>query len=414
MGKITVNYKVNGEAWQKEVDKAFEKLNKKVKIDGFREGKAPRAIFEKKYGRQELYVEASDNLIHKEFHRIIDEKKLEPVVEPKVDLVKVDDEGLEVNYTFITDPEVKLGEYKNLGIKKDKVSVSKKEIEDSMNHLLNDYAELVSVSRKVKKGDTAIISFEGFKDGVAFPGGKGENYSLEIGSNSFIPGFEDGIIGMEKDEEKDLELTFPENYQAEDLKGKKVIFKVKVHDIKERKVPELNKEFFEDLNIPEVNSKESLEEMLKKEIEYRKQTEADNKFIDSLLKKACSNMEASIEDEIYEAEVDRMYNDLMERMKMQGVNEELYFAYTKTTKEDLRKNMMEEAKNRVESRYLLMAIAKAEKIDPKDEEALEELKNLALKYHATEEEIKEAFGSMDAIKFDLKMRKAINILKDNN
>ena len=253
--KVVENYKVEGTEWKEAVDKAFNKIIKKVKIDGFREGKAPRSVYEKKYGKNDLYIEASDELVHNQFHNLISTKKYVLAAEPKVELVKLDDDMMEVNYTFFLEPEVTLGKYKNLGIKKEVAKATKKEVEERILSMREKFAELVDAKGKVKKGNIAIIDFEGFKDGVAFEGGKGENYSLEIGSNTFIPGFEDGIIGMGVGEEKELELTFPDDY-VKDLAGAKVVFKVKVNEIKERVLPSLDEDFFKDLNIEGVNSVE--------------------------------------------------------------------------------------------------------------------------------------------------------------
>lgn len=413
MSKIVENYKVEGSLWKEALDKAFDKLNKKAKIDGFRPGKAPRSIYEKKYGKTDLYVEASDELVHQYYHKLIDEKNIIPVAEPQVNLVKLDDSGMEVNFTFFIKPEITLGKYKKLGIKKEKASVTKKEIETKINSMREKFADLVEIQTPIKNGNVAIIDFEGFKEGVPFPGGKGENYSLEIGSNTFIPGFEDGLIGMKKGEEKDLDLTFPKDYAA-DLAGAQVTFKVKVNEIKERVLPELNEEFLKDLNIPDVDTIEKLNKQIEEEILSQKNKEIDNKFLDEVLKKATDEMTAEIEDEIYEEEVNRMYHEFIERMKMQGINEELYFQYTNTTKEDLRKNMKEEATFRVRSRYLLEAIAKAENINPTEEEALKEAESLSTKYQMTKEELINAFGGIEVLIFDLQMRKTLEFLKENN
>lgn len=413
MSKIVENYKVEGSEWSNALDKAFNKINKKVKIDGFRQGKAPRNIYEKKYGKTDLYVEASDELVHQYYYKLIDEKNIIPVAEPQVNLVKLDDNGMEVNFTFFVKPEVTLGKYKNLGIKKEKATATKKEVETRINSMREKFADLVDVETEVKKGNIAVIDFEGFKDGVAFSGGKGENYSLEIGSNTFIPGFEDGIIGMKKGEEKDLDLTFPKDYAA-DLAGAKVTFHVKVNEIKQRVLPELNEEFLKDLNIPNVDTVEKLNKQIEEEILAEKNREIDNKFLDEVLKKATDEMTAEIEDEIYEEEVNRMYHEFVERMKMQGIDEELYFKYTNTKKEDLRKNMKEEATFRVRIRYLLESIAKAENISPTEEEALKEAESLAEKYQMTKEEIIKSFGGIEVLVFDLQMRKTLEFLKENN
>ena len=235
--KQVINFKAKKEKWEEAKEQAFTKLNKKSKIDGFRPGKAPRSIFERNYPGQ-IVMEAADILVDAEYRRIITKDKILPIIEPKIDIVKLTDDELEVNFTFVTEPEVKLGEYKILKVKKETVKVTKEEVNSKIDSLLKDYAELVvKETGKVETGDIAVIDFEGFLDDVAFEGGKGENYSLEIGSNTFIPGFEDGVIGMKKGETKELTLTFPEDYGMEDLAGKEVIFKVTVNEIKTRLVP---------------------------------------------------------------------------------------------------------------------------------------------------------------------------------
>ena len=412
--KKQVNYKVNGEEWKEAKDKAFNKLVKKVKIDGFREGKVPRNVFEKKYGTGDIISEAMEDLVQKKYGEVIITEKLIPVVEPKLEIVKADDEGFEVNMTFILDPEVTLGEYKGLKVKKDKVKVTKEEVDHEVSHILDRYAELVSKDGAVEEGDTAIIDFKGFKDGEAFEGGSAENYSLVIGSHSFIPGFEEGVIGMKKEENKDITLTFPEDYMAEDLRGKEVVFNVTVHDIKKRVIPELDEEFFKDLDMEGVNNKEELEKLVEEELITQKEADADNKFIEDLLEAATKNMTIDLDKEIVDAEVERMHKQFVKRLEMQGISEELYYAYAGVKKEDVTKQMAEEAEKRVKYRYLLEAITKEEKIKITDKEAKAELKKMSETYKTTEEEILKELGTLEVLKYDLAMQKAVEVLKENN
>lgn len=412
--KKQINYKVNGEQWEKAKDEAFTKISKKAKIDGFRKGKVPRNIYEKKFGTGDIISTAMEKLVDEKYKDVIVTEKLVPVVEPKLEIVKADDAGFEVNMTFILDPEVKLGQYKGLKVKKDKVKVSKEEIEHQIGHILDRYAELVSKDGAVEDGDTVIIDFKGFKDNTPFDGGTAENYSLEIGSHSFIPGFEEGVIGMKKGESKDIELTFPDDYMAKDLAGQKVVFNVVLHDIKKRVIPDLTEEFFKDLDMEGVSTKEELEKVVEEEIKTQKEKDAENKFIDSLLETAAKNMTIELDKEIIDAEIDRMYKQFVQRLQMQGVSEELYLAYSGVKKEDILKDMEKEAEARVKYRYMLEAIAKEEKINPTEEEAREELKRVAEMYKVSEEELLKEFGSLDVVKYDLSMRKAIEILKDNN
>ena len=409
--KKEVKYTVKGEEWDKAKDKAFNKLNKTHRIDGFRKGKASRSIFEKKFPG-EIVMEAANNLIDKKYVEIINDKEIIPVVEPKVNITKIDDEGLEATFTIVTEPEVKLGDYKDLPIKKDTVRVTKDEIKTRIDNLLKDYAELVvKEDGKVEDGDIAVIDFEGFKDDVAFDGGKGENYSLEIGSNSFIPGFEDGVKGMKKGESKDLKLTFPKDYGVADLAGADVVFKVTVNEIKKKVIPELDKDFFDDLGMDGVTDKDSLEAKIKEEIKSEKERSADNKYIDELLNAAVENMTCDIDDEIVEAEAKNMYNDVVQRMNMQGLTEEVYLQYADTTKEDIIENMKPEALKRLQNSYLLNAIIEKEKIEVSEEEAKKEIEEMAKTYNMTVEDIEKSIGGINAMLYDLKVRRAIDIMK---
>lgn len=409
--KKEVKYSVTGEEWGKAKDKAFNKLNSKRRVDGFRQGKAPRSIFEKKFPG-EITMEAANELIDQKYREIILDKELRPIVEPKVNITKLDDECLEVTFEVITEPVVKLGNYKNLDVKKETVKVAKKDVEERIDSLLKEYAELmVKDSGKVETGDVAVIDFEGFKDDVAFDGGKGENYSLEIGSNTFIPGFEDGVKGMKKGETKDLKLTFPEEYGAKDLAGQEVIFKVTVNEIKSKVIPELDKDFFEDLGMDGITNKEELEAKIKEDIKNEREKAAENKYIDELFKKAVSNMTCDIDDEIVKAEAEAMYNDLIERVKMQGLTEEIYLQYANTTKDDIVDHMKPDALKRLQNSYLLQAIIKEENIEATSEEAEKELEEMAKNYNMTVEDIKNSIGGIDAIIYDLKVRKVIELMK---
>ena len=410
--KKEVNYKVQKEEWEKAKDTAFKKISSKYSVDGFRPGKAPRHLFEKNYPGK-IVMEAADQLVDKEYKRLLLEEKIMPILEPKIDIVKLSDEELEVNYTFILEPTVKLGKYKDLGVKKAAAKATKEEVQAKIDELLKDYAELVvkDDKAKVEKGDVAIIDFEGFKDDVAFDGGKGENYSLEIGSNTFIPGFEDGIIGMKKGESKDLKLTFPKEYGVEDLAGKDVVFKVKVNEIKNKVIPELNKEFFEDLGMDNIKNEEDLRREMKKEIEDKKDRDAERKYNDDLLDKASENMEIDLEDELIDAETEAMYKDFMDNMAARGINEDLYLQYANTTKEDIMNHMKDEAVKRLKNTYLLDAIIKKEKIKATDKEVKEEIKKLAKQYNMTEEDVKSQIGGERAMTHEVEVRKALDIMK---
>lgn len=410
-----ITIKIEGKEWEDALDKAFEKANKKVKIDGFRQGKAPKEVFIKKYGEESLFMDAADLVLQPAYQKMLDENKdVEIVAQPEVALKSISKDGVEFVFTITTKPEVKLGKYKKLGVKKEKVEVTKEEIENALNETLNRYAENVVKDGKVENGDIAIIDFEGFKDGVAFEGGKGENYSLTIGSNTFIPGFEDQIIGMSKDEEKDINVTFPEDYHSEDLKGQKVVFKVKVNEIKTTKIPELDKDFFEDLAMEGIDSKESLEKQLEENIKAHKEQHAEDHYIDELLKKGIENMEVDIPEAMINEELDRMIRQYEENLKMQGLTLEQFYQFTNSDEAALKDEMKEEAEKRVASRLLLEAIKVEEKIEIADDEAKKEAEELAKKYNMEKDEFLKLFGGIEMVKYDMEMRRAIEILKENN
>ncbi|MBR2998018.1 MAG: trigger factor, partial [Bacilli bacterium] len=276
--------KIDGDTWKSAIDKVFLEKQKTVKVDGFRQGKVPRNIYEQKFGKESLFLDAANHVLNDAYVKMIEESKLIPVVQPSVDIKSISEDGVEFVFKVITKPEVKVKKYKGLKIKPEKVKVTDEEINHELGHLLERYTELVTKEKgKVENGDVAIIDFEGFKDGVAFDGGKGENYSLEIGSHSFIPGFEEGVIGMKALEEKDLNLKFPEDYGAKDLAGKEVVFKVKVNEIKEKKKRELDEDFFEDLGMEGIDSEEKLKAEIKASIQAQKEMDAENKYVDTLL-----------------------------------------------------------------------------------------------------------------------------------
>ena len=263
--------KIEGKEWTEAIDKAFAKKQKTVKVDGFRPGKVPRDIFEKRFGKESLFIDAADMVLQAAYVKAMEESKLVPVVQPAVDLKSLAEDGVEFVFKITTKPEVKVNKYKGLNIKPEKVEVTDEEVNHELGHLLERYTELVTKEEgTVENGDIAIIDFEGLKDDVAFDGGKGENYSLEIGSHTFIPGFEEQVIGMKVGEEKDLNLSFPEDYGAKDLAGAAVVFKVKVNEIKQKQARELDEDFFEDLAMEGVDSEETLKEEIKNSIQAQK------------------------------------------------------------------------------------------------------------------------------------------------
>lgn len=405
--------KIEGKAWSDALDKAFNTKKKDLKVDGFRKGNCPKDIYIKKFGIETLFMDAVDNCINDAYHKILDDNKLVPVCEPKVDIKNINADFVEFAFTVIERPEVKLGKYQKLGVKKEKVEVTDEEVEHELMHLKEKYADIVELdSGKVEKGFTAVINFSGVVDGKVLEGGTGENYPLEIGSNTFIPGFEDGLIGMEIGEEKVLKLKFPEEY-VENLKGKDVEFTVKVTGLKKRVLPEMNEDFFKDLGYENVKTEAELKAEIKKHLLEHKEVDAENKYIDELLRKASENIEVEINPEIIENEQNRMIDDYRNNLKMQGLSLEQYLQFTKSSIEDLKKQIEPEATSRVKIRYLLEEVSKKENVEVTDEEVKEEVNRISTAYNVPENEVIDMIGGEEIIKADLKMRKAVDIIKEN-
>ncbi len=410
----TIEITVKGEKWDNALDKAYKKKNKEVKIEGFRKGMAPKEIYLKKMGIESLYMDAIDNVMDYAYAEALKEAKTTPVVEPTLDIKTINKDEVTFAFTIISKPEVKLGEYKNLGLKKETAKVTKEEIDAEIVKLKEQLAEIVpKESGKVEKGNTAVIDFEGFVDGKSLEGGKGENYPLEIGSNTFIPGFEDGLIGMEIGETKELNLKFPDNY-VQDLKGKDVKFNITIREIKERIIPEVNEDFYKDLGFEDIKTEEEFNKEVKNVIKERKQAEIDDKFIEECLNAASNNMEVELNPEIIDDEVHRMIHQFEEQLKMQGIKLEDYSRITGMTHDKLHEQMEPEATKRVKYRYLLEAIADNEKIEFTDKEVEEKTKEMADNYGISPEELIKAYGSNDIVKYDMRMHKALEILKENN
>jgi len=407
-----IDIKIEGQEWKDALDKAFEKENSKAKIDGFRPGKAPKSVFLKNYGEAILFQSAGDLVIDKAYNKMIEENSdLEIVAQPEMELKSIDENAIEFTFILTLKPEVKLGKYKGLNVKKEKVKVTKEEVQESITQMRERYAELVEKEGKVENNDTAVIDFEGFKDGVAFEGGKGENYSLKIGSNTFIPGFEEQIIGMSKGEEKDINLTFPEDYHSEDLKGKDVVFKVKVNEIKTTIIPEIDEDFFADLGLEGINSLEALEKQVEENIKAHKEHHAEEDYFDALLEAAAKEVKIDIPEVMIKEELDRMVKQYEERLMMQGLNLEQFYKFTNSTEEDLKNQMKEEAVKRITYRLMLEEIAKVENIEITEKEAEEEATSMAEKYKMSKEDLIKNIGGLDMIMYDLKMKRAMEILK---
>lgn len=406
-----IEIKIENEAWEKALDASFEKKVKEIKVDGFRKGKCPRNIFEKKFGKESLYLEAADYVLPEAYESAVKKDNLIPIIEPKVDIKKIDENGITFLFTITTKPEVKISKYKDLGVKKAETKITKKEVDAEIEKLLDKYADIVVKDGKIENGDTAIIDFEGFIGDTPFEGGKGENYPLVIGSGSFIPGFEEQLIGLKSGEETDVKVKFPEDYHAEDLKGKDAVFKVKVHEVKTKEKPKMDKEFFLDLGFDNVNTEEELRDLVKVELEAQKDYENDNKYVDDLLEAVNKNTTVDVPEELVNEEIDRMIKQYEQNLQMQGVTLEMFYQFTNSDEQALRDQMREEALKRVQYRFILEEIAILEKIEISDEDADKEAEELSKKYNMTKEELLKQFGGIEMIKYNMQMEKAIDVLK---
>ena len=408
----TIKITVDGESWQNCLDKAYDKKKKDIKVDGFRKGAVPKDIYIKKVGVETLFMDACDIAINERYESTLKEANVTLACEPTVNIESVDKDSCVIEFTFISKPEVTLGAYTKLGVKREEVKVTKEEIEHEINHMKEHMAEVViKENGSIEEGNTAVIDFEGFVDGKKLEGGTGANYPLEIGSNTFIPGFESGLIGASVGETRELNLKFPENY-TEELKNKDVLFKVTVREIKERVMPEINKDFFEDLGIDGVDSIEKLEEHVKKDLEEHKKHEADDKYVDELLHIATDNMKVEINNEIIDSEIERMINQYRQELQMQGVSLEQYLSMTNTKLEDMKSMMKPQAIARIKTRYLLEAIIDEKKLVATKEEIEKEIKDSCDKYGIEKDEFLRYVGGEEGIKYELEMRKAIDIIKE--
>ena len=412
-GKLTVE--VDAGTFDRALDEAFKKVVKKVTVPGFRKGRVPRVIFEQRFGVESLYQDALDIVLPKAYTDAVEETGIEPVDQPEINVEQIG-KGQSLIFTaeVTVKPEVKLGEYKGLEVEKFDTEVTDEEVEEELKVLQKRYAELVvKEDRTAEKGDTVVIDFEGFVDGKPFDGGKAENYSLEIGSGTFIPGFEDQLIGLKSGDEKEIQVTFPEDYHAKELAGKEATFKIKVHEVKSLVLPELNDDFAVDVD-DEVETLDALKEKIKNRLKERKEHEAKHKTEDALLEKAAENAEMEIPAVMIDNEVERMLSDFEQQLRAQNLNLELYTQFTGKSKEDLKAEMRESAEKRVRVSLTLEAIVKAENIEVTEEEVEAEVQRMAEIYNLPVDQMKKILGSLDQVKMDLKMNKAIQLLVDTS
>ncbi len=362
--ELTVAFDVD--EWKETQKKALNKLAKKVKIDGFRPGKAPIAMVKARVSKGSILEEATDMILQANFVKILNDAKVEPLAQPALNINKVSEEELEVRILVPVKPEVELGEYKGLEVKKTRVTVTKKEIEEQLTNYQSQFAELsVKEDGNVADGDTAVIDFEGFIDGVAFEGGKGENYPLEIGSGSFVPGFEEQLVGMGVDKEEEIKITFPKDYGAVDLAGKEAVFKVTVHEIKEKHLPEIDDELAKDVNIDGVETLDQLKDHIKANIKTRKENENEQKFMDDIYDALIANSKVETSE--------ALLKEIEQNLQRQGLNFEVYEQFTGKNKDAIKEDVKPQAEKRVKINAILAAIIEEEKLVVSDEELETEL-----------------------------------------
>ncbi len=403
---------IDGAAFQDAIQKAYRKNVKRMNVPGFRKGHAPRSIIEKYYGEQVFYEDALNIVYPDAVESAVEEAGLELVGDKiDTDVTSIGKDGVELKITVTVKPEVELGEYKGLEAQRPSAEATDADVDAEMNRLAERNSRMVTVEdRPAEKDDIVVIDFEGFVDGVAFEGGKGESYSLTLGSGQFIPGFEDQVIGHKTDEEFEINVTFPEDYHAEQLKGKAAVFKVKLHEIKKRELPVMDDEFAKDVS--EFDTLAELREDTKKKIVERKEKEADNAVENQLIDKLIEGMKAEIPEVMFERRVDDNLRDFDYRLQSQGMNLDLYMQYTGSTAEDFRKNFRPQAERQVKVRLALEKIAELEKIVPTAEEIEAEYKRLAENYGVDVDRVKAAIPEKEVVK-DLSVSKAVDLVKES-
>ncbi|MEF3354504.1 trigger factor [Paenibacillus sp. GYB006] len=399
------------------LDKAFNKVVKKINVPGFRKGKVPRSIFEARFGVESLYQDAIDILLPEVYTEAVDQTEIFPVEQPEVDVDQfAKGQTFKFKAKVVVKPEVELGEYKGLEVPKVSTEVSEEELTAELERLQQRHAELVVVEEgQAASGDVVVIDYEGSVDGELFEGGSAERQSLELGSNTFIPGFEEQVIGLGTGDNKDVEVTFPEEYHAAELAGKKAVFKVKVHEIKRKELPALDDEFAKDVS--EFDTLVEYKEDLKKQLASRKEEEAKATQENIVVEKAAENAEVEIPQGMINSEVRNMMRDFDNRLRQQGMNLEMFMSFSGQTEADLQNQMKNDAEKRVRNNLVLEAIGKQENLEVTEEDVNEELNNMAASFKRSVEEIRqilESNGSLDSLKEEVLLRKTIDFLLANS
>ena len=413
-GKVVIAFSATKEEFAKGLDKAFNRAVKRVNAPGFRKGKLPRAVFNKMYGEEALYQDAIDFVLPTAYTRAIDELEVSPLAMPDIDVKEINkEEGVKFEAVVTVKPNVELGEYKNLGIKKDSVEVTDADVEERLDSLLSRQAEWQIKEGESKKGDIVVIDFKGFIGDEAFEGGEAKGYELELGSGSFIPGFEDQLEGKVAPVDTEVNVTFPENYQVADLAGKAARFEVTVHDVKEKVLPELTDEFVKEFTKEAASTVAEYKEKLKEEIKLEKENLAEKSYSDKVISTAVENAKVSVPEKLVEQEVNSMFEQFTGNLSRQGLSFDLYEQFTGKGEADLKAEMKSDAENKIKTSFVLSEIAEVEKVEVTDADIDAEVKELATMYNMTEEGIKERI-SVEDLRGELVIQKTVDFLKSNN
>ena len=412
--KVEVICDVEEAIWKEHQEKAFAKLASNLEVKGFRKGKVPNDIAKKHIDNGSIFNEAINQSLQPAFEEVLREEKLQPFARPSVDVTKVSDKELQLKFIIVLAPEVKLGSYKGLGVKKAVVKVEEKEIDEAIEKLVAQNASLVVKEGEAKKGDTVVIDFVGSVDGKEFEGGKADNYSLELGSNSFVPGFEEQLVGHKAGEDVEVNVTFPEQYVPE-LAGKKALFKCKVHEVKEKVLPKLDADLIKDLNIPEVKDEASLREYEKKSILAQKENKAKSEALDEVLNKIVAQSKCEIANEVIAEEVEGMKKNMEQQVQQRGLTLEQYYQITGQKVEDVEKSMKLEAEKNLKTILCMEEIAKQEKLEVSDADVEKEMKSIADMYKMDIAKVKEILGKdLARFKAELRQRKIQEFLTKEN
>ena len=411
--EVKLTFNIEAEKFEEAMKKVYAKTAKYFNIPGFRKGKAPMQLVERQYGSAIFYEDAFNELVPDIYDEAIKENNIEAVSRPNIDIVQME-KGKELIFTAVveTKPEVELGEYKGIEIKKIEYTTSEKDIEHELSHMAERNARLVTIEdRPVENGDIVTIDFDGSIDGVQFEGGKAESHELEIGSKTFIPGFEDQILGMNINDEKDVKVKFPDDYFSKDLAGKDAVFKVKLHEIKKKELPKMDDEFAKDVS--EFDTISELKNSIKEKLDTENEERAKYEIEEEAIKVVCDNTTLDIPNGMVELEIDNMIKDLEMRLSYQGLKLEQYLQIMGKTEEDIRSGYEEQARKNIKTRLVLEAIAKVENLEPTPDEVTDKIKEMAKEYGREEEELLENTKLNEYIKNSLKTEKAIDFIVKN-